>query len=296
MTEAPPLIHELVQKFEHNLDEYKNPKYNETLIRVEFVNPFWKALGWDVDNEAGYAMAYRDVIHEDEIKIGSATKAPDYSFRIGGTRKFFLETKKPAVNLKNDPAPAFQLRRYAYSANLPISVLTDFEEFIVYECRKKPVVTDKPAVGRVMYFTFREYVEQWDKISTIFSKPAVLKGDFDKFARGTEGKRGTDEINKDFLADLDQWRMALARTIALRNQELNARQINYAVQLTIDRLIFLRMCEDRGIENYGQLLALLNGTQIYPRLVQIYYRADERFNSGLFHFTEEKQALSPPDF
>lgn len=295
MAETPQVIVDLVTKFEQNLDEYKHPKYNETLIRVEFVNPFWKALGWDVDNEAGYAMAYRDVIHEDEVKVGSATKAPDYSFRIGGTRKFFLETKKPAVNLKNDPAPAFQLRRYAYSAKLPLSVLTDFEEFIVYDGRQKPSISDKPSTGRIKYYTFRDYPEKWGEIAAVFARESILKGSFDRFAAGTRGKQGTAEIDRDFLADLDRWRIALARNIALRNKQLSARELNHAVQLTIDRLIFLRMCEDRGIDLYGQLLALVNGPQIYPRLVQLYYRADERFNSGLFHFSAEKSASSHPD-
>jgi predicted type IV restriction endonuclease len=38
----------LVEKFNHNLEEYKNPKYNEAQVRAEFVNPFFEALGWDV--------------------------------------------------------------------------------------------------------------------------------------------------------------------------------------------------------------------------------------------------------
>ena len=95
----------------------------------------FKALGWDVDNEYGDAEAYKDVVHEDAIKVGGATKAPDYCFRIGGTRKFFLEAKKPSVNIKDDIAAAFQLRRYAWSAKLPLSILSDFEEFAVYDCR-----------------------------------------------------------------------------------------------------------------------------------------------------------------
>ena len=70
--------------------------------------------------------------------MGGATKAPDYAFRIGGTRKFFVEAKKPSVNLKDDISPAYQLRRYAWSAKLPLSILTDFEEFAVYDCRHKP--------------------------------------------------------------------------------------------------------------------------------------------------------------
>src|SRR3989304_7772548 len=83
--------------------------------------------------------AYKDVIHEDAIKIGGYTKAPDYCFRIGGTRKFFVEAKKPAVDIRQDASPAFQLRRYAWSAQLPLSILTDFEEFAVYDCRIKPM-------------------------------------------------------------------------------------------------------------------------------------------------------------
>ena len=107
---TPSKIIELVERFDRNIDTYKKGTYNETQVRREFIDPLFKELGWDIDNEKGYAEAYKDVIHEDAIKIGSATKAPDYCFRIGGTRKFFLEAKKPSVNIKDDFHPAFQLR------------------------------------------------------------------------------------------------------------------------------------------------------------------------------------------
>jgi Eco57I restriction-modification methylase/restriction endonuclease TaqI-like protein/N-6 DNA methylase len=271
------------------------PTTIETRVRVEFVNPFFKALGWDVTNVKGHASAYRDVIHEDRLKVGEATKAPDYSFRIGGTRKFFVETKKPSKDLKTDPRPAFQLRRYAYSAGLPVSILTDFEEFVVYDCHKKPALKDKPSVARVGYYTYRDYIAKWDEISGVFAKESIQQGAFDKYADGVKGKRGTSEIDKDFLEDLDGWRMALARNFALRNARLTERELNFAVQMTIDRLIFLRMCEARGVELYGQLQSLIGGNQIYPRLIQIFRNADSRYNSGLFHFTEERGQSSPPD-
>ncbi|MDW7681834.1 MAG: DNA methyltransferase, partial [bacterium] len=111
-------------------------------------------------------------------------------------------------------------------------------------------------------------------------------GNFDRFIEDTRGKRPRAEIDRDFLNDLDKWRITLARNIALRNPELSERALNHAVQLTIDRLIFLRMSEDRDIEQYGSLQALSNGVNIYPRLVQLYYKADARYNSGLFHFDE----------
>jgi len=97
-----------------------------------------------VDNEQGYAEAYKDVVHEDAIRVGRVIKAPDYCFRIGGARKFFLEAKKPSISIKHDVHPAYQLRRYAWSAKLPLSVLTDFEEFAVYDCRIKPDQNRQP--------------------------------------------------------------------------------------------------------------------------------------------------------
>ncbi len=139
----PEKIKKLVETFRYNLDSYKKGNYNETQVRREFIDPFFEELGWDIANRQGYAEAYKDVIHEDAIKIGGITKAPDYCFRIGGVRKFFLEAKKPAVNIKEDIHPAYQLRRYGWSAKLPLSILTDFEEFAVYDCRIKPAVTDK---------------------------------------------------------------------------------------------------------------------------------------------------------
>ncbi len=289
---APDTIYQLVEKFRYNIHEYKSPKYLETQVRVEFINPFWEALGWDVNNRAGYAMAFRDVVHEDEIRVGGSTKAPDYSFRIGGRRIFFLEAKKPSRDLKHDPEPAFQLRRYAYSAKLPLSILTDFEELGVYDTRVKPAITDKSHVSRTLYYTFDEYIDKWDDIAGTFSKEAVMRGAFDRFVQSTKGKRGSAEIDKDFLNSLDEWRMHFVRNIALRNPGLSGRELNFAVQMTLDRLLFLRMAEDRGIETYGTLRALLNGENCYKRLVEIYYRADERYNSGLFHF-EEKDGANP---
>ena len=113
MADIPKQVAELIARFDQNIEAYQSQVYNETQVRREFIDPFFEALGWDVANKAGYAEAYKDVIHEDAIKIGGATKAPDYYFRIGGARKFFVEAKKPAVSIKEDFDPAYQLRRYA---------------------------------------------------------------------------------------------------------------------------------------------------------------------------------------
>jgi len=123
---APESIKQLVERFESNHEAYRSSRYKEAQARIEFINPFFKALGWDMDNEQGWAEQYKEVVHEDSLDSEDETKAPDYAFRIGGVRKFFVEAKKPAVNIQSDIHPAFQLRRYAWSAKLPLSILTDF--------------------------------------------------------------------------------------------------------------------------------------------------------------------------
>ncbi len=292
---APKEILDLVRRFDEHKEAYKSGQYNETQLRREFLDPLFKALGWDVDNTQGLAEQYKDVIHEDSIKIGGNTKAPDYCFRIGGTRKFFLEAKKPSVYIKEEIPPAYQLRRYAWSAKLPLSILSDFEEFAVYDCRIRPKQDDKASTARVFYCTYAQYAEKWDEIASIFSKEAVLKGSFDKYAETNKKKKGTAEVDDVFLSEIESWREHLAQNIALRNPELSQAALNYSVQQTIDRIIFLRICEDRGIEPYGQLQALQNGASIYARLREIFHRADDRYNSGLFHFSEEKDRHEPPD-
>jgi len=292
---APREISDLVDRFAEHAEAYRSGAYNETQLRREFVDPMFKALGWDMDNLSGYAEAYKDVIHEDAIKIGGATKAPDYCFRIGGTRKFFLEAKKPSVDIKSDAHPAFQLRRYAWSAKLPLSILTDFEEFAVYDCRVEPALTDKAGVARVLYLDFTEYASRWDDISRVFSREAILKGSFDKFAESNKAKRGTMEVDDAFLYEIEKWRADLARNLASRNPKLSQRDLNFSVQRTIDRIVFLRICEDRRIEVYGRLQALQNGPHTYDRMRQLFREADERYNSGLFHFQKEKNRVEPPD-
>ncbi|MDA8218057.1 MAG: N-6 DNA methylase [Dehalococcoidales bacterium] len=292
---APEAILHLVERFDEHKEAYLAGRYNEAQARQEFINPFFKALGWDMDNKEGNAEAYKDVVHEDSIKVSGATKAPDYSFRIGGVRKFFVEAKKPGVNIKEDSPSAFQLRRYAWSAKLPLSILTDFRGLAVYDCRERPSRSDRASVARVNYFTYKDYLTRWDEIADVFSRLAIPKGSFDKYAQSTKKKHGTAEVDDAFLEEMEAWREQLARNIALRNPSLTQRQLNFAVQMTIDRIIFLRICEDRGIEPYGRLFNLTVSGLIYEQLKEVFRQADSRYNSGLFHFQDEKGRPEAPD-
>ena len=287
--EAFHKISDLVNRFEEQYESYLKADYNETLTRRDFIDPFFKALGWDIDNEQGYAEAYREVIHEDKVKVAGVTKAPDYSFRLaGGRRLFFVEAKKPSIGVKNDIHPAYQVRRYGWSAKHPISIITDFEEFSIYDCTKKPNPTDKASVARIKYMTFRDYLKEFDFIWETFSKEQVLKGSFDRFLQSDTHKKGTATVDKEFLLSLDSWRTYLATSISWNNKQLDEEEINFAVQQTINRLIFLRIAEDRGVEPYGNLKYAIRQGDYYRNLFDQFRKADEKYNSGLFDMMKDR--------
>ena len=280
-------IKELVEKFKSNYKQFHSSDYNETLTRQDFINPFFEYLGWDISNKEGLSQTYRDVIHEDKLKIGKETKAPDYSFRIGGNRVFFVEAKKPSRNLKEDSDAAYQIRRYAWSGKLSVSILTDFEEFAIYDCSKKPSPNDKASMSRIEYINYEDYLNRFDFLYDTFAKENVLRGSLEKYNADTKSKKGTESVDIDFLNSLDDLRIKLASSISKLNS-LSLRDLNFAVQHIIDRIIFLRVAEDRGVENYGDLREACCGNNYYKNIVEIFKKADGKYNSGIFDFSKDK--------
>ncbi|HBD95097.1 MAG: hypothetical protein A2015_02370 [Spirochaetes bacterium GWF1_31_7] len=272
----------LTTQFRDNIKQYKSTLYDEANTRVDFIDKMFELFDWDVRNNQGYSELYRDVVREDKVQIEGKQKAPDYSFRIGGVRKFFVEAKKPSVLIKDDMMPAFQVRRYGYTAKLPLSILTDFEEFAIYDTRIKPDKNDKASVARIFYCTYDEYEKNFEFIYNTFSKNAILKGSFDKYIEENKNKKGTGEVDKELLKVVEEWRTELAKNIALRNNDIDIYNLNNAVQKIIDRIIFLRIAEDKEIESYEQLLVLTKSAEIYVNLNEIFTRANKKYNSGLF--------------
>lgn len=310
-------IKELVEKFKSNYKQFHSSDYNETLTRQDFINPFFEYLGWDISNKEGLSQTYREVIHEDKLKIGKETKAPDYSFRIGGNRVFFVEAKKPSRNLKEDSDAAYQIRRYAWSGKLAVSILTDFEEFAIYDCSKKPSPNDKASMSRIEYINYEDYLNRFDFLYDTFAKENVLRGSLEKYNADTKSKKGTESVDIDFLNSLDDLRTKLASNISKLNS-LSLRDLNFAVQHIIDRIIFLRVAEDRGVENYGDLreacsnlnkkwiasasprndntinvhndekITSKDGNNYYKNIVDIFKKSDGKYNSGIFDFSKDK--------
>jgi type I restriction-modification system DNA methylase subunit len=292
---APLQLKELIEKYDRNREQYSSSGYKEAELRKEFLDPLFELLGWDMSNKAGNAEQYKDVVHEQSLDVEGATKAPDYAFRIGETIKFFVEAKKPSVDIGSDPKPAFQLRRYSFSAKLQLSILTNFEQTYVYDNSRKPSKDDKVMVCRIMHFQWDQLLDRWDELSSVFSRDAVMKGSFDRYAAAPKGKRGTTEVDDAFLKDIEGWREELAKNLALRNGSLSIEDMNYAVGKLIDRIIFLRICEDRGTETSEQLRSIVEKDGVYKRLVDLFQLADAKYNSGLFHFAQEAKRSGHPD-
>ncbi|HOX37225.1 MAG TPA: N-6 DNA methylase [Candidatus Brocadiia bacterium] len=288
-------IEKLCQYYSTNREKFLEPGVKEAHVRLNLIDPLFEALGWDVGNAAMVAPQYRDVVTEDSLDVEGHHKAPDYTFRVGESRKFYAEAKKCSIDIEATPEPAYQVRRYGWNGKLAVSVLTNFDQLAVYDCTIPPKPKDKASRARIMFFHFEEYPERWQELWNVLSKEAVWSGAFDQLAT-SKRKRGTSEVDEEFLKELERWRDELARHIALRNPDISSDDLNTAVHRTIDRVVFLRMAEDRGIEPYEQLLKLCEQPDIYSRFMKILCRkADDRYNSGLFHFRREDGISEAPD-
>ncbi len=301
-----------VKQFQTNFKAYHAPDYKEAHARQELIDWLFMALGWDVRNERGAAPHRREVILEasQEVEGQAARKAPDYAFRFGAETLFYVEAKKPGVAIKTSASAAFQLRRYAWSARLSLSLLTDFEELAVYDGRVRPSDQDQASIARINYYTYDQYADVWRELWDVYSREAVERGSFDQYVQSSKGKRGTTPVDAEFLKEIEGWREVLARNLALRNAALSIDELNDAVQRTIDRIIFLRMAEDRGIEPYGRLQQLAQTSEVlrstpavkrsgaetcevYHGLLDLCRQADAKYNSGLFDFSAKGDRLTP---
>ena len=275
---APDSIARLVDKFERDKRRFQQPEYNEAQLREEFVNPFFRALGWDLGEQ---------VLHEAGLRSGGTIKHPDYTFLAGARRAFYVETKKPAIDIGSAIEPAEQLRSYGWSGDTALGILTNFAEFAIYDCRIEPLQGDSPEEARVLYLTHSQYLDQWERLRAALSPEAVRQGAHRDLLEATA--KGVLRVDEAFLRDMENWRVDLAEHLHKQarfiDRQLNQRELNHLVQRTIDRIVFLRIAEDRNLESYGRLERAASVRRgVYNEIKQLYLAADRRYNSGFFHF------------
>jgi type I restriction-modification system DNA methylase subunit len=278
----------LVESFQRHEADYLRPTYNETQVRTDFITPLLEAFGWDVHNAAGQPLGLREVIEEATVDVGDErlSKKPDYELRLARQRKFFVEAKKPSVSITTAKAPAFQTRRYGYSASLPISVLTNFHVLAIYDCQHVPEDAQEAHVARIGLFRYDQFDAHFDELWGIFSRETVYSGAFDaRFSVGVT-RHGANQFDDFFLRQVRHWRELLAADIHANTPGLNSAELTYAVQRFLSRIVFLRICEDREIEKYATLQNL-GKTGTFVALMKLIERADAFYDSGIFRLLDE---------
>lgn len=278
------IISEKVEDFKKNVLILKKKGHGETNIRSNYIDVFFEALGWNM-------KSHYDVVREFSQRDTSGTKKVDYAFKVNGKLKFFVEAKEASIDLVNDKDSIYQAKRYAYSTNgkAPIVILTDFEEFRVFNVLKAPDYnnTDRELLKKHC-MEFSAYLDNWDLLWDTFSKEAVTAGSLEAL-RGKIDKN-TKTMDVDFLEQITGWREDLARNIAIRNKDLSVDELNEAVQRILDRLLFIRNLEDREIESENTLLDKTKKAEdIYKSIIPLFNNLDNVYNGLLFkkHFSEE---------
>lgn len=276
-------IHALVEKYESNRNFYRTPNFNETQVRNEFLDPLFEVLGWDIRNMSGKKTNEREVLLEESLKADAAThsKKPDYTFRLFGERKFFLEAKKPCVDISTDDNPAKQVRRYGYTANLKISVLSNFEDLYIYDTSYKVEDGDTLVKARIKAYHYTDYENVAEELLELVGKESVYTGHFEEVWDDIELNVVHQSVDSLFLEQINQWRLMLGQQILSCDPDLEIDYLGDIVQSYINKILFLRVCEDRNIETYQRLLTIADHNS-HKELVVKFKEADNKYNSGLF--------------
>ncbi len=263
-------VSNLAQDFEANKSFYLSPGYQEPEVRKDFIDKFLIALGWDVNHERQKNPFQQEVKVERTVKPGQSQRRADYAFYINPNFRdpcFFVEAKKPF----GDVATAdncFQIVRYGWNANMLIAVLTDFEQFIVLDCRYRPDIDTATAqVIQKYHYSHYHNSDKFAEIFYLFSRDAVAANSLEKFAetlpkrRGKAVQRGLfkggwQPVDESFLEELDGFRDDLARNFKNHNPKLDGEILTEVTHRTLDRLVFLRFLEDKLIETKNHVAEL----------------------------------------
>jgi len=227
-------IKALTEKYQEIVKEGRVNKYNEEMTKKDFILPLFEALGWKTADS-------REVSAEEKI----SKKRVDYGFRINGIPKFFLEAK----SLKEDlDFPKFieQAINYSWLKCCTWAILTNFETIRIFNAEWK---TDRPFQNHFRTIHCSNFVTRFDEL-WLLSRESFESGTLDEEAERLAKKTKRMRVDKQLWADLSRFREILSKSITKLNQtkELSQEDLDEAIQRILDRLIFIRSCEDRELE------------------------------------------------
>ncbi|MDQ1265720.1 MAG: hypothetical protein QG635_871, partial [Bacteroidota bacterium] len=247
---------------------------NESQTRLSFIDPFWEILGWNVRNQEEVQIERTD----------RESKRPDYRFLNKNKVMFFVEAKKPAEALSN-PKHIYQTKLYCWNGNVPLAILTDFEEFRPFRSIGKPNLNDEnKGIIKKFDMRFEEYPDRAYDLLNTFGREAVLGGSLNDLLKPTKIEL-RDTVDKHFLNTLSKWRTDLAAEIAKANKFDNEFELSESVQRILDRLVFLRILQDREIETYDYLNGIIKNkkSDAYSAFIDICKELTPKYNGLIFN-------------
>lgn len=297
--QAHARVCELIDRFEKHASAYMQPDYQEAEARKDFIDPLFKALGWDVDHEREHNPYEQEVKVERGVSVynARAQKRADYAFRLAPNFhdvRFFVEAKKPSINLEKDVDAHFQTIRYGYSAGTPLAVLTDFEQIRILDCRRKPHADSvlEQAYKNWRYTDFRDPT-RFSEFYWLFSREAHADGSWqrriEELPKPKGGakqrglfKGGDQPVGDSFLEELSEYREALAKAFKKAEESLDSAALTELVQRTLDRLVFLRFLEDKQIETEIRVSDFGKGKNVWADFQSASKRLDNIYNGIVF--------------
>lgn len=252
MSQRKEKLKSLIDKYAIYKKEGRLNLTSEETIRT-WINEFLLIFNWDV-KDTSQVLQEKILSHEEKVKlkkIDSASTRPDYTFKIGKEKLTFLDAKSLSVNLKRSKSSAFQIKSYGWSISASYAFLTNFEEFVIYDCSYVPNKNQQADEGRI-YLRIEEYIEQFDLLEKYLLKENIVHQSFSMTA---DSQKTIDVL---FATQLSSFRVSLANSIFDENRALigdNIELLGYLTQVIINRVMFIRICEARRIEKEGLLLA-----------------------------------------
>ncbi|AKB71836.1 Eco57I restriction-modification methylase domain-containing protein [Methanosarcina mazei] len=232
---------------------------SEQTIR-DWLQEFLCIFGWDVRNTSQIIQDKK--LSPSEIdrleSISSTNTKPDYTFLINHKKVTFLDAKSTDVNIKDNAEVAFQIKSYGWSVMAPCAFISNFEEFAIYDCTYIPERNQSPKLGRI-YLTIDNYLENFEILDNHLYKKNIFADKLNLlYSKSLEGNRQIKKQTLDytFANELSLFRLKLANEILINNKETilnNVESLSYITQIIINRVLFIRVCEARGIEEENLL-------------------------------------------
>lgn len=248
------ILQNLVNRFLEAKKEGNLEGASEATMRT-WIDELLSVFGWNVqDTHQVFTERTLDKKERQKLKaIGSTNVRPDYTLVNGKVPLVFVDAKSLDVNIETSKDVAFQIRSYGWSIGAPFSIVTNFEELAIYDCSYMPRIDDEASYARHFYATADEYVEKFNTLDTFLSRSNVLAGNV-KFVQ----QKG-NALDENFSKMLGETRITFAKAIMKNNKIESVDVLSYYVQTIINRILFIRVCESRGLEVDGLLNKFAKG-------------------------------------